>query len=368
MSPDWPKGFGGTVSLTSHVAAGGTNIVNGSFEIADTNDANLPNGWIATVATLGTTLNITPVEIQTIVISGIPTGGTYTLTFPNKDSDSQTTIPITFDASGSGVQSALRALKELGSVTVATTGTIAGGNYTHTVTMTDVTNPGQFTSTSSMTGGTPVITHATPTPSVAQVMRGARSLEFDNNASENTSIIYPLTLQPATVYAFSMWTIADVVSSGGTITVDLVDSAAASPSVIADDQAIDNTVALDITTVLDSAFGQTSTFFRTPTVLPEIVYLRVRVSTATEFDQSVFIDELVLVPASELYPGGPFAALFTGPTNWVVGDELKFSPANDQQGRIHTWMNRVFNLAGNRMLFPSALSAGETILDSKIDA
>jgi hypothetical protein len=73
-----------------------------------------------------------------------------------------------------------------------------------------------------------------------------------------------------------------------------------------------------------------------------------------------------MVPATELYAGGPFCALFTGPTPWVVGDEIKFSPANDQQGLIHTWMNRVFNLSGNRLLFGSALAAGETIDDSLI--
>lgn len=94
--------------------------------------------------------NIT--EVQSYTINGSPTGGTYTLTH-----NGNTTGSIAYNASAATVQTALRLLSGLGSVTVALSGS------TYTVTFTGVSgNTPQMTSTSSLTGGTaPSITHAT---------------------------------------------------------------------------------------------------------------------------------------------------------------------------------------------------------------
>lgn len=106
------------------------------------------------------TTNATVVETQTIVISGTPTSGTYTVTF-----DGKTTGNIAFNADGATVQAALRLVAGLERVTVVTTGTIP--NFTHTVTMTGAagalgtTSPPQMTSTDSMSGGTHAIAHNT---------------------------------------------------------------------------------------------------------------------------------------------------------------------------------------------------------------
>lgn len=107
-----------------------------------------------------TTVNTTVVETQTIVISGTPTSGTYTISF-----DGKTTSALAFNASGADVQAALRALAGLERVTVVTTGTTP--NFTHTVTMTAVggddgnASPPQMTSTDSTSGGTHAIAHNT---------------------------------------------------------------------------------------------------------------------------------------------------------------------------------------------------------------
>jgi hypothetical protein len=372
MSPDWPKGFGGTVSLTSHVAAGGTNMVNGSFESLDTLEANLPLGWISMVGianlgvAVGDTFTTTTVEQQTLTISGPPTDGYYVLRHTDKDGNTQDTVQITWNASGSAVQSALRSLNGLSEVTVSSTGT--SPLFVHTVTFTGVTNPGTLAGIEdNFTGGAIAEAVVAGTAASSAVIRGARSIQFTGDGAELTSIAHPVTLQPATVYAASIWVNNGNDVAAGAINIDLVDSTT-SPVQLTDDQSVINELGATVVTGDISTWAQWTVFFRTPTVMPNSTFLRIHVTTAITDTKTVNFDELVLVPASELYPGGPFAALFTGPTNWVVGDELKFSPANDQQGRIHTWMNRVFNLAGNRMLFPSALSDGETILDSKIDA
>lgn len=251
-SYDWPLGSGASSTITSHTAASGTNVIlTGGMESEDTNSSNLPSSWIASVATLGTTVKMTPVEVQTVVISGGPTGGYYLLHFTDRDAKQQTTIPLAYNASGTDVQTALRSLQGLGSITIVTTGTSPA--FTHTITFTGVPNPAELTSTNAMTGGTPVVTHATTTAGSANVMRGARALELDSDAAELTTLQVPVTVSAETQYAVNIWALADVPPAAGVITVELVD--AIGGTVIKDDKGMRNTVhfnAADLTTSFKS--------------------------------------------------------------------------------------------------------------------
>lgn len=65
-------------------------------------------------------------EIQTVTISGTPTGGTFTLSFRG-----QTTSALAYNAAAATVQTALRALSTIGSAGVTVSGS-AGGPYTVT--------------------------------------------------------------------------------------------------------------------------------------------------------------------------------------------------------------------------------------------
>lgn len=102
-------------------------------------------------------------EVQTVTITGSPTGGTYTLTFSG-----QTTASIAYNATASAVQSALEALSNIavGDVTCAggphpgtpVTVSFGGGSY-------DGVDVPQMTATGSFTGGTsPAVTVTTTTP------------------------------------------------------------------------------------------------------------------------------------------------------------------------------------------------------------
>lgn len=95
-------------------------------------------------------------EVQTVTITGSPTGGSFTLTYAG-----QTTGAIAYNAAATAVQSALRALSNMPESGVSVTGS-AGGPYT--VTFADGANVAQMTATSSLTGGTtPGVTVATST-------------------------------------------------------------------------------------------------------------------------------------------------------------------------------------------------------------
>jgi len=112
------------------------------------------SSWVAnhtiSVSTTAATGSGSPVnEVQTVTLTGTPSGGTFTLTY-----DGQTTGTIAYNASAATVTNALEALSNIGSGDVAVTGS-AGGPWTVTFTGALAgTNVPQMTADgSSLTGG-----------------------------------------------------------------------------------------------------------------------------------------------------------------------------------------------------------------------
>lgn len=99
-------------------------------------------------------------EVQTLTITGTPTGGTWTATFGG-----QTTDPIAYNATAAVVQAALAKLPSIKAGNVLVTGS-AGGPYTVTfVGALGATNVGPITTADALTGGTsPEVTVAQTTP------------------------------------------------------------------------------------------------------------------------------------------------------------------------------------------------------------
>ncbi len=101
-------------------------------------------------------------EVQTITITGTPTGGTFTLSYAG-----QTTSAIAYNAAASAVQTALRALSTIGSTGVTVTGG-PGPSTPYVATFGGLlsgSNLPQMTAVGSFTGGTsPAIAVTTTTP------------------------------------------------------------------------------------------------------------------------------------------------------------------------------------------------------------
>lgn len=104
-------------------------------------------------------------EVQTVTITGAPTGGTFTLSFNGAE-----TSALAHNVASADVQTALRALATIGSTGVTVTG-IAGGPYTVTFTgALAAENVPLLVASSSLTGGTaPTVTVATTTSGAATV-------------------------------------------------------------------------------------------------------------------------------------------------------------------------------------------------------
>lgn len=321
-----------------------------------------------TLAHATTTQGSSVTEVQTIAITGSPTGGSYTLTFTNPAGASQTTGSLTYTTDQAAVQAALRALTGLEEITVSSAG--VSPNYTHTVTFTGIGgNLSQLTSANSLTGGSsPTITHATTTQGMHKTFAGGKALELDSDGSELTVLQQAIVnLSAETAYAVSLWAIADVVPAAGVITVDLVDGTGG--SVIQDAQGAANSItfnAADLTKawqhLSDLVSGEV--FFRTPTAVPTVVYLRVRISTAVSTGTSIFLDNSALAQATELYPGGPMIAIFSGSKPFRKQDKWTITVTNNRGGRIQEWYNRAFNMQSLGLLLPSNSSGSETIPDS----
>lgn len=139
--------------------------VSGSVSLTTTTAATGPNHWDNAVNWSGSALPVTGVnEIQTLTITGTPTGGDFTITYSG-----QTTAAIAFDASAAAVQSALEALSNIAVGDVSCGGgALPGTPVTITFTGTlGYQNVALATTTDSLTGGTaPASAIATTTAGV----------------------------------------------------------------------------------------------------------------------------------------------------------------------------------------------------------
>lgn len=365
LDADYPAGSGLSGTTITAIDAASTLLGNGDFDDED-DIPNVPDEWHLSVGTIGTTIKMTDYEVQTLTVTGTPTTGTYQLSWSNPDSDVLVTTPLAFDANAATVQSALRAIPGLESVTVAATGT--SPNYTHTITFIGVAgNISELTVVNNTTdSGT--YTPGTSTAGSANAYKG-RAVEYDSDGAELTTINRKVTLVPLTQYAFNVYMLADVGPAAGVITVDLVDGIGG--TVINDEQGVANSFTIDCT-ALTTSFVAKNGVFRMPRVLPTAVYLRIRVSTAISGGTSVFFDHAALAAMTSLYTGGPAAAVFSGKLPFTKGsaqiapDKFTITVTNDRAGEFQEWFERLFAMAAKGLILPSDSGGAETIDDALI--
>lgn len=345
LTHDWPLGSAANVSIAATSPAASL-LSNGDFE--DETIADVPDGWIVHVGTPGTTVLVTALEEQTVTIAGTPTGGSYLLQWTGPDSIARSTGPLAYNASGSTIQTALRAIPGLEAVTVATAGT--SPDYTHTVTFYGVAgDPGQLTSVSDLTGGSPTISHATTVAASAGAYRG-RCLEFDSNGSEVTALYHALSLSTDTVYFCHLRVKRVGALAAGEIKVELVDGI--DGTVIADEAGNNAVLTIDATAVSDSSHDSKWLSFRIPPGKAMPVYLRIRISVALSNTGSICFDDVAVVQGTRLYVGGPYVAVFAGTTVCNPNDVWTLTAANSRAAKIQEWYNRVFDMAAKDLLLP----------------
>ena len=453
----WPAGSGSSTTISTGT---GNLITNGDFETASTSTPTMPASWTLSLGTAGDNVALTSLEVQTVAISGTPTGGSYWLTWSN-GTRVHSSSELPYNATQSQVQVALRRIPGLGAVTVTTTGT--SPNLTHSISFADAPgNPAQLTSIDGMTGGTHAITHATTTAGPAGAYRGKalkitglivgttaevhvidthgatsgtftiRRFEEDGDATLDASVGNAIlrgnieAAYEATIYPGRNATVTD--DGGGVFTVTMGDSlASALPYISASttngvsattltrtatgtpgtpqnvrvfqsvslsaglvyfvalrargdaaigagnliveliDGATGSAIgSMNSKTVACTSIGTSSHSFvfqrlSVPATQVEQVYLRLRVESLTNA-KSIYIDEVYLVPATQLYPGGPYVAAVPGRSLASAGDTWTLTATNNRASELQEWFNRVFRMADLGLLLPT--SGSDLIPDS----
>ena len=316
LAEDWPGGSGFTRTLAS-LGVDGNLVSNGDFEaftVADT-----PDDWLVVDGTPSTNFRSSIIAEHTVTISGTPTSGVYFLKYTHPIRNKvYATAPLSYNATAADVQTALRALPGLDEVTVTSTGT--SPDFVHTIVFTGVA--GQQTAlTSSETFDTGSIAHAITVAGDDGAIDGKGLVLLASMAE----FVQPVTLSSDQIYAvgFSLY------RSGGAgvreVFIRLRD--AVGGTVLVDDagnsQSVSSVGSGDIDEIIT---GQ----FRVAAGQKMPVYLCLE----AEADTQLIVDNLILAPATQLYNGGPYFAMFTGRTELDVDTELTGAIANDYAGEF----------------------------------
>lgn len=207
----------------------------------------------------------------------------------------------------------------------------------------------------------------------SQYYRGSKSILFTGDGSTLPSLTQdfgssagtPSNLSPLTSYGVALRLRTDSAPATGVLRVELVDG---SNTVTTDAAGTNNRMSVTCST-LTTDWSTSSAVFRAPRVLPATLRLRVYFSTALENAKTVYIDDLCLVPMTQLYIGGPLVAVFSGSSKWIKDDMHTITVANNHATRdyaatLQMFADRVFNMRASGLQFPDALSP--TIEDSNL--
>ncbi len=132
--------------------------------------------------------------------------------------------------------------------------------------------------------------------------------------------------QADAIYHLNGWLKVDAAPSAGQVEFSLVDG---SNAIIADDAGTDNMIVIDGMALTNTykALGKMTTEvllgqldFRLPAVLPAVIKLKIKTSTAWTSPKILFIDHLSLTQAAPFYIGGPFLSYHGGSAALVFND------------------------------------------------
>lgn len=191
--------------------------------------------------------------------------------------------------------------------------------------------------------------------------RGLAAVKFLSDGSTLLGISQPLALQPLTVYALNLWIKMSATPSAGALSVDLFNGT----SIVQDDAGANNQITQALTSVSTSwvAIGG---YFRTPSVMPATMRLRIRLTTAIDTGKSLYFDDLGFLAPTNLYQGGPYAVIFPGNVPSIVGDFLKATISNDLGGKLQTGCWRLLGMPQLGLQIPYVTDSSETVGDSLV--
>ena len=328
-------------------------------------------------------------EQQSVVLTGGPTGGTFNIHIRKWENDSgppatPAALNIPYNSTAAGLQTLFDATLGAGQLTCAG-GPLPGTAITVTYQGTRANRNMELmlTSVNALTGG------ASPAPAYSPVTegigvataisettsglaiaayRGGRVLRHDGDGATSGLLVAQQlnNLEPKTTYAYSFALKNSTASpASGVLDMALV-SFPTSPSALDDDEGSSNVASIALTAIADTDWHFYTGFFRTPSYLTQAVFLQLSMNTFLTNGRRVYIDNIVLTPATQIYTGGPFIAALTGSAQWRLTDKYTGTIVNDRNGEFHEWFQRLLDIERLDKMLPSAAGGAETIPDSLI--
>jgi hypothetical protein len=169
-------------------------------------------------------------------------------------------------------------------------------------------------------------------------------------------------VKPGTVYGVNFNVYTDVQPAAGVLAIELTDG---NDVILNDDASVANTITKNLVTMPAVTYTPVNGFFRTPTNLPAVVKIRIRLSTAMSAGSKLNIDYGAMGEPKQLYPAGPYVIAFRGAADLVYGDSWTIAVTNDRAGQFQTYFERFFGMSGMGLILPS-LGAGNTINENLI--
>lgn len=153
-------------------------------------------------------------------------------------------------------------------------------------------------------------------------------------------------IEPLTCYAVNCRMKTDDNTATGTFKIQLYDGSSVINGPDGNPAEISVNVA-DLTTSYQALSSLVShPFLYTPRVLPATVKLRLKITTAVSNGDHIFLDDLAMTPATEIYPGGPQVAVFSGATKSVIDDYHTIPINNDHGGGWQKGFERMCDMTG----------------------
>lgn len=207
--------------------------------------------------------------------------------------------------------------------------------------------------------------------------KGGSSLAFVGDGATLTSITQPfnvnpstagnaggspLTLSPLTTYALCVWLKVSAVPLAGVLAIDLTDG---NNNVTNDYSGTPNSISIALTTATTSYVPYT-VVFRTPALIPATGFrLRLNLTTALSSGTALSLSNMAMQAPGLLYAGGPRLGAFAGYPNFVNGDTINFTIANNYSSKWALAIDRLLQARSLGYQLPSS-AASPTILDSLV--
>lgn len=161
----------------------------------------------------------------------------------------------------------------------------------------------------------------------------------------------PARLTAGSLYAVSLYyKLSGSSPSTGVLEVALVDG---SGTIVQDNASADNKTTVALTGVADTNWHNLTATFRLPAVLPAVLKLRIRQSTALETGKHVFIDHLGMTTMTQVYSGGVYVAGFSDTTKVITGDTWTFA-VSATWGKFARLFEQLFGMRGLSLQLPYA--------------